>query len=467
MAPILLLTLADNLRSLRFQLSLVVLLGFFVGNGFIYSWKGERLAIENAQVAAAGDDNYAAIETLSDAVGKRYRILSYHTGTEFIAEAGSDWFPYALNLTPRTAGWQWFGSSRGTNGWLRRFEIVDWAFIVRYVISFLAIALAYNAISGERESGTLRIVLANPVPRAHVLLGKYLAHLISLLTAVAVGALVSLLILGLNGVVALDGRVALLYVLFLVATAAYASVFLLLALGVSAATGRSSTSLVALVLVWALLLVVIPQSSRLIALSTVDTMERPWWFLSGDLQRQANDELQEAGVAMRPLERARAEGFDLEQRYAARYGELDAAINQISQQSVRVQLAQYSRARLVNSLSPGFAFQYAVEGLTANGMQRFEHFAPQAWAYLQNLRDFLRARDERDPDSPHVHFFPGYMSQASLDYREVPRFTEDRLTIAESAVWARWPLITLAMEALLALWLALWAFHRASVEADA
>ena len=119
MGAIFQLTLADNLRSLRFQLSLVILLLFFIGNGLVYTWKGERVAIENEQVAAAGEKVYASVETVSDAVGKRYRILSYQTGTEFIAEAGSDWFPYALNLTPRTQGWQGFGSSRGTTWWLR------------------------------------------------------------------------------------------------------------------------------------------------------------------------------------------------------------------------------------------------------------------------------------------------------------------------------------------------------------
>ena len=107
------LTLADNLRSLRFQLSLVILLIFFIGNGLIYTWKGERVGIENEQIAAASEKVYESIETVSDAVGKRYRILSYQTGTEFMAEAGSDWFSYALNLTPRP---------RATSGSDRRAE---------------------------------------------------------------------------------------------------------------------------------------------------------------------------------------------------------------------------------------------------------------------------------------------------------------------------------------------------------
>ena len=72
-------------------------------------------------------------------------------------------------------------------------------------------------------------------------------------------------------------------------------------------------------------------------------------------------------------------------------------------------------------------------------------------------------RDQVDQDSPHIHLFPQYMSQAPLDHRQIPRFAEDKLTLAESISKARGPMITLALEALAALWLALMAFHRASI----
>jgi hypothetical protein len=279
--------------------------------------------------------------------------------------------------------------------------------------------------------------------------------------AVAVGALVSLLMLSLGGVLALSGQVALLLVLFLGLTALYASVFLLLGLAVSAATGRSSTSLVALVLLWALLIVAIPQTSRLVAVTTVEIIDD--WKEANELVNQVNTELDREGVALRPLERARTDGFDLERRYAQRYNQLDAATGQIHQQAMRGRLDQYRRARLVNSISPGFAFQFALEGITANGIQRFEHFQPQALGYLETLRDFLRDRDRADPESPHIHLFPQYMSQAPLDHRQIPRFVEDKLTIGESISRARTPMIILLLEALVALWLALLAFHRASI----
>ena len=38
---------------------------------------------------------------------------------------------------------------------------VDWAFIIAYVLSLIALLFTFDAISGDRESGTLRLMLAN------------------------------------------------------------------------------------------------------------------------------------------------------------------------------------------------------------------------------------------------------------------------------------------------------------------
>ncbi|MBW1881866.1 MAG: hypothetical protein JRJ84_26215 [Deltaproteobacteria bacterium] len=48
MATVFLHQLHDNLRSLRFQTSLIVLLLFFVGNGIVYTYKMDRAARERS-----------------------------------------------------------------------------------------------------------------------------------------------------------------------------------------------------------------------------------------------------------------------------------------------------------------------------------------------------------------------------------------------------------------------------------
>ncbi len=45
----------------------------------------------------------------------------------------------------------------------------------KHVLSLLALIFAYDAIAGERERGTLRLVLTHPIRRWHFLLAKYIS----------------------------------------------------------------------------------------------------------------------------------------------------------------------------------------------------------------------------------------------------------------------------------------------------
>ncbi len=66
-------------------------------------------------------------------------------------------------------------------------------YAVHFLSSFLALFLTVGAISGEVDSGTLHAVLARPIRRADVVLGRWLAY--ALLTAVYVTCMVAALLL--------------------------------------------------------------------------------------------------------------------------------------------------------------------------------------------------------------------------------------------------------------------------------
>jgi ABC-type transport system involved in multi-copper enzyme maturation permease subunit len=53
---------------------------------------------------------------------------------------------------------------------------LDLIFVVAVVMSFLAVILTYGAVAGEKEKGTLKLVLSNPVPRARIILAKASAN---------------------------------------------------------------------------------------------------------------------------------------------------------------------------------------------------------------------------------------------------------------------------------------------------
>jgi Cu-processing system permease protein len=70
-----------------------------------------------------------------------------------------------------------------------------------YLVPLLALLLAFDAVAGEAERGTLALALSYPVSRGAILGGKFLAHLTVLAAALATGlALSGAMAWGLGGV---------------------------------------------------------------------------------------------------------------------------------------------------------------------------------------------------------------------------------------------------------------------------
>ncbi|GLU34242.1 ABC transporter permease subunit [Trinickia caryophylli] len=59
--------------------------------------------------------------------------------------------------------------------------------LAAFVIPLIGLLIAYDTIVGERESGTLMLLLSYPVSRAQLIAGKFLGHSAMLATAAALG----------------------------------------------------------------------------------------------------------------------------------------------------------------------------------------------------------------------------------------------------------------------------------------
>ena len=75
------------------------------------------------------------------------------------------------------------------------FPTVDLTFIIGVVMSLLALLFAYDAVCGERETGTLALMASNPLPKPTLILGKWLGGYLGLITPCLVGILPALLLL--------------------------------------------------------------------------------------------------------------------------------------------------------------------------------------------------------------------------------------------------------------------------------
>lgn len=138
---------------------------------------------------------------------------------------------------------------------LVRFGELSVAFVLQALVPLGLLLLAHASISGERESGTLRQVLATGVPAGALLAGKFFG-----LGAAALALVAPLLLLGTAALVLAGGMAVLPGTgLLLGVHGVYWSIVLLLALVVSAWARSSQGALVILLAFWAVSTFALPR----------------------------------------------------------------------------------------------------------------------------------------------------------------------------------------------------------------
>lgn len=145
------------------------------------------------------------------------------------------------------------------------FPAPDFLYVVRVVLSLVALLFGFDQVSREREQGTLKLILGGSVSRAKVLAGKWLGNYLSLAVPFLLASLLGAAFLMLDPNVHFSpgqlGRLGLILLLSLL----YLGFFLSLGILVSALTRRAATSVVTLLFVWAVLVFVIPSLGTLLA----------------------------------------------------------------------------------------------------------------------------------------------------------------------------------------------------------
>ena len=144
------------------------------------------------------------------------------------------------------------------NSFLNIFSSVDIVFIFEVVLSLLALIFAYDALAGERERGTLRLVLTHPVRRGHILFAKYASAMLCLLVPLLMSLLLAVILLTTSTSISLSTEDFLRIGGIVLSSLVYLSVFYLIGLLISSLTRRTSTALMLSMFVWGFLVLVYP-----------------------------------------------------------------------------------------------------------------------------------------------------------------------------------------------------------------
>ena len=213
---------------------------------------GYNTAVREAEVEARAWKLYSKIKP--KAHRKPNPLGIFNVGTEnfgantVTVELGKPIFELSFPI------WQAPTQKRGSdNPFLAMFLTVDVVFIFKIVLSALAILFAYNTISGEREDGTLKLVLSNAIPRDTIVLGKYLGGMLSLFPIVLMSLIVALIIALSSRVTAFDGNDIAHVVLIFAVSLLYVSTWYLLGLLLSIWTKTAATTLILSMFIWVIL----------------------------------------------------------------------------------------------------------------------------------------------------------------------------------------------------------------------
>ena len=477
----------DHLNSLRFALTVIIMAALMITNAVVHlQSQPDKVRSYSENVARDRDtlqSRTELYELLRKGPGTLYKQPSALT---FIADSADAFLPNRGTQNwgswSRTAGLGiqvksiWSADYPTANPNARdlrpKATKIDYVFIITYLLSFIPLLFTFDALSGERESGTLRLCLANPISRPALLVGKFLGTLIAVLIPFCFAVLLNLAVISTDSWTQLGaadwGRLGMIMLIAL----GYASIFIAIGLMVSAGTRDTRVSLVVLLIIWVALVVFMP--------STLGTLSTKWMSpvqtahqretakrraleqINDDFDQQMMDKAQsqtggllsqlmdlaktspkeaeklakekqaELMAAMAKAESEKADADEEELRIKAEFVNKDVEIRErLNREHLRAQLAQVQRARAVTRFSPAAIVQYALESMTGTGLNRHLQFLDSVHLHIRQFRDFIIETDRADTESPHIIGIPEGMSNKPISPQALPNF-EDKITFSDT-----------------------------------
>ena len=247
--------LLDNLMTFRFAAAVFIMLLLVVANTAVLIKDYER-RLEASNTALKVHDQ------------RLRERKTYSAGILDLARPPNPLSIFNVGLDKRLGNEIWVSHSFVPTLWdakmyeasslLNLFSSIDIVFIFEVVLSLMALIFAYDALAGERERGTLRLVLTHPVSRGQILFAKYISAMLCLLVPLLMSLLLAVILLTTSTVISLsiDDFLRIGGIVF--TSIVYLSVFYCIGLLISAATRRTGTALMLAMFVWGFWVLVYP-----------------------------------------------------------------------------------------------------------------------------------------------------------------------------------------------------------------
>ena len=298
-----------------------------------------------------------------------------------------------LNIPSRTAGYMGEYTSKH-HRYMAGFAAVDFAFVVRVVLSLMVIFLAYNAISEEKFHGTLKLVLANRMPRDQLLLGKFAGGLFVVIGSLLISAILSVLIMLFHPAISLANSEWIRILMLLGVSALYLVCFYTLSLFISVVVSRPSIALMILLQIWIFLIIIYPNLGVIIAEnlyklpSNQEIVQRKSAaFQPYQEEYKKNREAFSSAIRSggRPSNEVSRRNFELTS--------LRAELNhQVDEEFSKRLTQQMKMAQTISVLSPAVVYDQAANRYARTDMNEYERFMDGVLRHWQELLEKQKLR---------------------------------------------------------------------------
>jgi ABC-type transport system involved in multi-copper enzyme maturation permease subunit len=419
----------NHLYSVRFQIAMVIsLLTFMIGSAaFLKEFKENKKIYDEYATNRIEQTRKMAERNASELAINRQRYRHFPRTNNFLSDCKENFFPDEFVFSAFNV-FSFNVSSKNINPYLVIYQQINWSFIVTIILSFLALLLSFDAISGEKETHTLALCMSNSVSRPLLLLGKYLGVIITVLIALLLGVIISVIILLIGGIQFTQTTFAEIF-LFLFASIVFISCITAFGLLSSVITRNSNISLLASLVAWIFFLVVIPNTSL---------------FWAGKFFPIAHIEsVQERIHAERkiiedsyPTGKWSSSSNKFMPEHQIRAGmQMDFMKNEKMQKDAYYQemFGQFEKTRNIVMLSPIELLNCIDEGIVNGGYIRFKNTWEELHAFQPQFLEVFKKFDADDDESPHWYNpYEGYSTTSKpIPFERVPVFEEQTTSIAK------------------------------------
>jgi len=283
------------------------------------------------------------------------------------------------------------------------FPTPDILYVVATVLSLMAFVFSYDAVAGERETGTLKLMMSYSVPRDTVILGKWMGGFISLVVPFIIALMAACLLILFSPKISFGMFEWSAFGIGLLASLLFLSVMFSLGMFVSAWCARSSTAIIVLLFVWVCLVLMVPNGSPYVA--NLFSPVTPREVVEGNVREGIGNALSNFQAEIHKMFRSmRGDWRRRGTRNDAARQELDEKMDELGQKMKREinevseeQTRKFKReletqiavTKTISRLSPVSSYVYIVTDLAGTGVAQQMRLQEMLRNYQFQFREYL------------------------------------------------------------------------------